>query len=215
MKVYISGPIFDNPDEYREQFDAAAQTVSDAGHIPLNPAMLPLGLTPGDYMRIDLAMLDAADMVVLLTEGKCSDGAQLEAGYADHVKVPTLTLEEFKNKYGPVHLEQKPQLTYDDTVPGYKGFLLVRCQECGEIKPFCAKTPLRFYRCDSCRELTELNDLIPAYVECPNCGDRFRYKTNIKTSEPIEMHCLRCQSPVDIQINSRGTALVTVKDGRR
>lgn len=29
----------------------------------------------------------------------------------------------------------------------YKGFLMIKCEKCGEIKGFCAKTPISEYRC--------------------------------------------------------------------
>lgn len=38
---------------------------------------------------------------------------------------------------------------------GHKGFLLMKCPECGKIKGFCAKEPITEYRC-SCGAMTPL-----------------------------------------------------------
>ena len=52
QKVYISGPISSRLDTYQADFQAAAELVERAGFIPLNPAILSLGLDKADYMRI-------------------------------------------------------------------------------------------------------------------------------------------------------------------
>lgn len=44
QKIFLSGPISTRLDTYKGEFDRAAQIVADAGHIPLNPAWMPLGL---------------------------------------------------------------------------------------------------------------------------------------------------------------------------
>lgn len=76
----------------------------------------------------------------------------------------------------------------DDGQGPFKGFLMIVCEECGAAKAFCAK-----------RETYS-----------------FRYRTNAK-SETITHTCLRCKAPVDMELNQRGTAYVTVgmKGGRR
>ena len=56
MKIYIAGKIAGDR-RYRAKFREAAKTLEAAGHVVLNPATLPDGLTDGDYMRIALAML--------------------------------------------------------------------------------------------------------------------------------------------------------------
>ena len=55
MKIYIAGKIAGDR-RYRAKFREAAKTLEAAGHVVLNPATLPDGLTDGDYMRIALAM---------------------------------------------------------------------------------------------------------------------------------------------------------------
>jgi hypothetical protein len=50
MKIYIAGKIAGDR-RYRAKFREAAKTLEAAGHVVLNPATLPDGLTDGDYMR--------------------------------------------------------------------------------------------------------------------------------------------------------------------
>ena len=234
QKVYISGPISDRLDTYQADFTAAAELVERAGFIPLNPATLPIGLEKADYMRITLAMLDSADMVLLLDDWTKSSGAQLEEGLADYTGKPTMDLRHFKERYFPEPVRkpasrvermfgakdgwpkaETPTEPEREWQEGYKGFLLIRCPECGEIRGFCAKDFVTDTVCRKCGAGIELQDLIPAHVNCEKCGAHYRYKTNIITQEPVTFHCLGCEAPVDLQLNPRGTALTTVRENRR
>ena len=67
MKIYIAGKIAGDR-RYRAKFREAAKALEAAGHVVLNPATLPDGLTDGDYMRICMAMVDAADLAVFLPD---------------------------------------------------------------------------------------------------------------------------------------------------
>lgn len=97
---------------------------------------------------------------------------------------------------------------------GYKGFLLMECEECGKIKGFCARKPITSYRCDDCGHITQLKNLRPAFLKC-KCGREYKYKTNAK-GYLITYNCLDCGNPVDLELNSRETAYVTAgsRDGR-
>ena len=67
MKIYIAGKIAGDR-RYRAKFREAAKALEAAGHVVLNPATLPDGLTDADYMRICMAMVDAADLAVFLPD---------------------------------------------------------------------------------------------------------------------------------------------------
>lgn len=85
LKIYISGKITGNPD-YKAQFAAAAEHIRALGDIPLNPAELPQGMSPADYMRICFAMVDTADEVLMIyPEWQDSPGARLEKAYAEYI----------------------------------------------------------------------------------------------------------------------------------
>lgn len=93
----------------------------------------------------------------------------------------------------------------------YKGFLLVKCEECGEVKAFCAKRETYGFKC-SCGYETALEKLRPVFMHC-KCGKTFRYKTNM-TAETFSHTCLSCKAPVDLELNKKQTAYVTVGERR-
>lgn len=77
MKIYIAGRVTGDPN-YKRKFSHATLTVKDRGHVPLTSAMLPLGLEEADYMRISLAMIESADLVLFLSDFNRSEGAVVE-----------------------------------------------------------------------------------------------------------------------------------------
>lgn len=82
MKVYIAGPITGLPQLNRPAFIQAAMKMSFEKHVPLNPAILPDGLTEADYMAVGLTMLQRADAIYLLTGWQFSAGARAEHALA-------------------------------------------------------------------------------------------------------------------------------------
>lgn len=95
---------------------------------------------------------------------------------------------------------------------GYKGFLIIRCSSCGKIKGFNQKTLTRKYRC-ACGRCTRLENLKPVYLECDNCGESLKYRTNID-DEAFEYPCLECGSPVHLILNRHKTAYATSPNPR-
>ena len=85
MKIYIAGKITGDPN-YKEKFSAEAEKLERAGNIVLNPATLPEGMKPEDYMRICFAMIDSADIVSFLPDAEESEGARLEKEYCKYIK---------------------------------------------------------------------------------------------------------------------------------
>lgn len=84
MKIYIAGKIAGDR-RYRAKFREAAKAMEAAGHVVLNPATLPDGLTDGDYMRICMAMVDAADLAVFLPDYQESRGTMVEWAYCQRI----------------------------------------------------------------------------------------------------------------------------------
>lgn len=119
---------------------------------------------------------------------KATNGAAAEETVPDDGKIRTRP-----------DLPEEPQL--------YKGFLLVKCEKCGKLRGFCAKTPTAYSKCE-CGHRTEPHDLRPVFLKC-KCGSVFKYKTNV-TEEIFDFPCLKCGNPVDLQLNKRGTAYVTI-----
>ena len=91
MKIYIAGKVTGDR-TYRQKFTAQKVKLEEDGHIVLNPAQLPEGMKPSDYMRICLAMIDSADYVVFLPDWRESAGARLEMGYCRYIGKQTIKL---------------------------------------------------------------------------------------------------------------------------
>ena len=87
MKIYIAGKITGDK-RYKAKFAAAAKNLQAAGHVVLNPATLPAGLTDADYMRIGMAMLHTADQVTFLPDYQESAGAMVEMDYCRRIGKP-------------------------------------------------------------------------------------------------------------------------------
>lgn len=97
MTAYLSGKITGDPN-YIVKFAEAEAKLKSLGMKVLNPAMLPEGMRKSAYMPICLAMIDAADIVVLLEDFKESAGAKIEGEYSAyqginrvHINSPLLT----------------------------------------------------------------------------------------------------------------------------
>lgn len=80
-KVYIAGPITGHPD-YKQVFENVQRNLEAAGSVAINPAILPEGLSPGEYMAICLPMLLSADRVLFLHGWETSKGAMIEHALA-------------------------------------------------------------------------------------------------------------------------------------
>lgn len=76
MKVYISGPITNNPN-YKEQFSDAEQKLKRAGLEPVNP-ITDVFKTWAEYMKDDIKLLCDCDAICLLDGWEKSEGAKLE-----------------------------------------------------------------------------------------------------------------------------------------
>lgn len=259
LKVFLSGPISSRMETYKAEFDDAARIVIEAGHLPLNPATLPIGMESRDYMRICLAMLDSADLLLQLPGWGKSAGAIAERTVAMKTGVESLTLEDFIREYGPERVPAEPEPPSEpeqllsrverlfgrreswpnataaatpsqdkpkaeaeeteDTGPeasfsrrAVKGFLIVECENCGQTREFCSRAEITSNRCHSCGHVTTLDKtyMRPAYAKC-KCGREFKYQTNA-TGDAITINCIACGSPIDMQLNGRGTAYVTLRD---
>lgn len=83
-KIYIAGKITGDLD-YKRRFAAVQQLIESRGHIVLNPAVLPQGMSNSDYMRICMAMIDVADVVTFIPGFDNSRGAMMEFEYCTYI----------------------------------------------------------------------------------------------------------------------------------
>lgn len=99
MKIYIAGKIAGDR-RYRAKFREAAKALEAAGHVVLNPATLPDALADGDYMRICMAMVDAADLA-----GVCaSSGSACTSGTGEPSHVLTAMGLSRRDAYGAIRI---------------------------------------------------------------------------------------------------------------
>lgn len=78
MIFFISGAMTGYEDYNRPAFFEAQKHLEEKGQTVLNPASLPDGLDPNQYMAIDLEMLKQADAVLFLPGYEKSSGAITE-----------------------------------------------------------------------------------------------------------------------------------------
>lgn len=86
-RIYIAGPMTGCADFNRPAFNAAAEILTGQGHIVLNPATLPGGLSQHQYMDICLAMLRSSEVIYLLKNWEYSAGAQAEVALAEKLNL--------------------------------------------------------------------------------------------------------------------------------
>ncbi len=87
MKVYIAGKITGN-ENYKAQFESAARQIEALGHIVLNPALLPEGMTAEEYMRICTAMISVCDEIWVLPNYWNSAGTKIEISLCEYCDKP-------------------------------------------------------------------------------------------------------------------------------
>lgn len=90
MIVYLSGPITGIVD-YKDRFQAVADKLLEQGHIIVNPANMDMvadgGLEYEDYIRLDMALLEACDAICLLPGWQNSTGAKRERARARELRL--------------------------------------------------------------------------------------------------------------------------------
>ena len=104
--VYIAGKIAGDPD-YKKKFAAAAEALEAMGLIVLNPAVLPGGMKPGDYMRICTAMMESADAVIFLPDWEQSGGALLERSWCRYTQKYIFPYNDFVRTFSGVSGKQR------------------------------------------------------------------------------------------------------------
>ena len=120
-------------------------------------------------------------------------------------------LEEFEQKQKRAWNETGGAV-YKPADGKYKGFLFIKCEHCGETRGFNAKVPIDEYKCSECGGKTKLKGLRPAHLDC-ECGKHWKYQTN-ETADVLTINCINCGQPVDMMLNARRTAYVSIGGGQ-
>ena len=93
----------------------------------------------------------------------------------------------------------------------YRGFMYLKCLECGEENGFHMKRESDHFHCNSCNARTVFTDpLVPLWMAC-ECGKTFKYMTNME-APMFEMNCLHCGAPVTLKWNERRKQYDTLKN---
>lgn len=129
MKLYVSGPMTGYPDLNYPLFELAAGELRKAGFEVFNPAENEEQDSWEAYLRIDLAMVLAADGVAVLPNWQESRGARLEVDVAHALHIPVLPVARW--------LDQPPA-SQQIAVPD-------------EAKPALVREAMRI-ECTDCRE---------------------------------------------------------------
>lgn len=105
---------------------------------------------------------------------------------------------------------QRIEVCYEDERKSYKGFLYLKCPECGAIKGFNTDKEIAGYHCFECGSDTPfLEELKPLYMNC-ECGKKFKYMTNMEESL-FDIECINCGSPVSVKWNEKKRIYETIR----
>ena len=98
MVVYIAGKMNGLPDKGRKAFEEAETLLKNLYLTVLNPHCLPDGMPGNRYMPICLAMVNAADVLVLLDGWEDSLGARIEKAFAEYQGKKVFTLRGIEKR---------------------------------------------------------------------------------------------------------------------
>lgn len=97
MTAFISGPITKRMARCQYDFADAQMVLEFLGYKVLNPAWLPKGLKIEDYVKIDNAMLECSDLIVLLPGWENSEGSWKEVELAKSLGIQIIAYERVKD----------------------------------------------------------------------------------------------------------------------
>lgn len=101
VKIYIAGKISGDPG-YKQKLAAASLALRERWPeaVLINPAVLPDGMTPGDYMAVCIPMLLRAGTVVFLPDWQRSNGAKIERAIAAYCGKVIIDYEDLRDARG-------------------------------------------------------------------------------------------------------------------
>ena len=91
----------------------------------------------------------------------------------------------------------------------YRGFMYIKCPECGEVKGFCYKEEKKGYHCFECHsDMGFSEELKRLYVRC-QCGRTSRYMTNMSDGM-FDINCIDCGNPVAVKWDDKRQKYETI-----
>lgn len=172
---------------------------------------------PNAYMAVEFEEEKALEVFRKLNESMLSLKGKTGKITASELKTGTAVQEERKKSFNAVtadsdieteRIEETPEI--DKECFKYRGFLHIKCAECGAVRGFCTKSEISGADCRECGHVTEYTEpLSPVQVKC-ECGAAYRYMTNIK-DDIFDINCLTCGSPVAVRWNEKRQLFDTVR----
>jgi ribosomal protein S27E len=93
----------------------------------------------------------------------------------------------------------------------YRGFMHMKCPNCGEISTFCTKEEVDKFHCFRCGTDVALEGNVHlAFLHC-ECGNRSKYITN-RSDESFDIECIRCGNPVAVTWNRKKHVYGTIRE---
>lgn len=96
--VYISGKVTGTTD-YEERFAKAEAEIEKRGFVALNPIKVHAGIPDGApyelYMAVSFALIDYADLILMLPDWRDSPGAIREHDFAKAYGIEIMEMDEF------------------------------------------------------------------------------------------------------------------------
>lgn len=90
-----------------------------------------------------------------------------------------------------------------------KGFVVLKCENCGKQKIFNVKSQISDLSCE-CGHHTYLKGIRNVFAKC-KCGESHRYSTNA-ADEYLTLNCIKCGAPIDTEMALNGDYL-TILEG--
>lgn len=121
-----------------------------------------------------------------------------------------LALQKPKREDDLETVRKEQSVAVDQQEKAYRGFMYLKCPECGTVKGFNSTKEIKGYHCFECGADTDFGDgLKELYVNC-ECGKRFKYMTNME--EPtFDINCVECGNPVAVKWNEKKQIYETIR----
>lgn len=95
MRIYISGPITNDPD-HEAKFNAAAERLRKAGHTPANPVQFCRTMGKdrphAEYMKKCISVLLECGGIMFIEGWEQSEGAKIEKMVAEECGIPSVCI---------------------------------------------------------------------------------------------------------------------------